>query len=308
MLIGIGDLDRDRDALEEGLGAEIGADVEYELIGTGAQALAFEQRRVGAALGIGSRLGELGAIGPVELDADAGTGLAARRVQYMCGQSAHQPSPSSLARRPRAISPICASALRISVPSSLARRCSISASTVLRAACSRSAMMHGKPNFSRYRRLSAPMRANSSPESASRPRRACSLEECGVRAPSFASEPASSGCARMSASCFSGDAWSTTSIIAACSDSRPANGRAAYASLATHGECSKMPPSAASNCGLVSRFSSASVTAKIYYRAMVSAGRIMQRCDALARHSEQPDGLTRVFLSAENRAAKIGRA
>ena len=36
---------------------------------------------------------------------------------------------------------------------------------------------------------------------------------------------------------------------------------------------------------------------------MVSAGRIMQRCDALARHSEQPDGLTRVFLSAQNRAA-----
>jgi allantoate deiminase len=29
----------------------------------------------------------------------------------------------------------------------------------------------------------------------------------------------------------------------------------------------------------------------------------MQRCDALARHSEQPGGLTRVFLSPENRAA-----
>src|SRR5918911_2925007 len=64
-----------------------------------------------------------------------------------------------------------------------------------------------------------------------------------------------------------------------------------------------MPPSSASNCGLVSRFSSASVTAKIYYRPMVSAARIMQRCDALARHSEQPGGLTRVFLSPENRAA-----
>ena len=29
----------------------------------------------------------------------------------------------------------------------------------------------------------------------------------------------------------------------------------------------------------------------------------MQRCAALARHSEQPNGLTRVFLSPENRAA-----
>src|SRR5687767_11787363 len=36
---------------------------------------------------------------------------------------------------------------------------------------------------------------------------------------------------------------------------------------------------------------------------MISADRIMQRCDALARHSELPGGLTRVFLSPENRAA-----
>src|SRR5438045_5069750 len=37
---------------------------------------------------------------------------------------------------------------------------------------------------------------------------------------------------------------------------------------------------------------------------MLSAARIMQRCDALARHSELPGGLTRVFLSREYRAAK----
>ena len=36
---------------------------------------------------------------------------------------------------------------------------------------------------------------------------------------------------------------------------------------------------------------------------MPSAERIMQRCDALARHSELPGGLTRVFLSPEGRAA-----
>ena len=36
---------------------------------------------------------------------------------------------------------------------------------------------------------------------------------------------------------------------------------------------------------------------------MLDPGRIMQRCDALARHSELPGGLTRVFLSREARAA-----
>ena len=36
---------------------------------------------------------------------------------------------------------------------------------------------------------------------------------------------------------------------------------------------------------------------------MLSADRIMQRCDALARHSELEGGLTRVFLSPQNRAA-----
>src|SRR5207247_2098955 len=36
---------------------------------------------------------------------------------------------------------------------------------------------------------------------------------------------------------------------------------------------------------------------------MLSAGRIMQRCDALAKHSELAGGLTRVFLSPQNRAA-----
>ncbi len=35
----------------------------------------------------------------------------------------------------------------------------------------------------------------------------------------------------------------------------------------------------------------------------LSGHRIMKRCDALARISEQPDGLTRVFLSPEHRAA-----
>ncbi len=35
----------------------------------------------------------------------------------------------------------------------------------------------------------------------------------------------------------------------------------------------------------------------------ISGERLMARADALARHSEQPDGLTRVFLSPEQRAA-----
>jgi allantoate deiminase len=37
--------------------------------------------------------------------------------------------------------------------------------------------------------------------------------------------------------------------------------------------------------------------------AAPSAARILERCDALARCSEQPDGLTRVYLSPEQRAA-----
>ena len=36
---------------------------------------------------------------------------------------------------------------------------------------------------------------------------------------------------------------------------------------------------------------------------MLDPSRILQRCDALARHSELPDGLTRVFLSPQGRAA-----
>lgn len=36
---------------------------------------------------------------------------------------------------------------------------------------------------------------------------------------------------------------------------------------------------------------------------MLDAGRILARCDELARHSELPGGLTRVFLSPESRAA-----
>src|SRR3954465_9805528 len=36
---------------------------------------------------------------------------------------------------------------------------------------------------------------------------------------------------------------------------------------------------------------------------MLDAERIMQRCDELARHSELPGGLTRVFLSPQYRAA-----
>jgi allantoate deiminase len=47
---------------------------------------------------------------------------------------------------------------------------------------------------------------------------------------------------------------------------------------------------------------SASVKVGNILSAMLSPERIMQRCDALARHSELPGGLTRVFLSPESRA------
>ena len=35
----------------------------------------------------------------------------------------------------------------------------------------------------------------------------------------------------------------------------------------------------------------------------IDAQRVWDRCQALARHSEQPDGLTRVYRSPEQRAA-----
>src|SRR5258705_4025393 len=41
----------------------------------------------------------------------------------------------------------------------------------------------------------------------------------------------------------------------------------------------------------------------VYTRRMLEPSRIMQRCDALARHSELSGGLTRVFLSPQGRAA-----
>jgi allantoate deiminase len=54
--------------------------------------------------------------------------------------------------------------------------------------------------------------------------------------------------------------------------------------------------------GKIERIKVAGVDA-IYYRRMLRADRIMQRCEALAQHSELAGGLTRVFLSPEARAA-----
>src|ERR687888_394343 len=139
MLLRICDLDPDRHTLEKCVGAKIGADVEHDLVGAGAQALALEQRRVGSAIGIGARLGELGTVGAVEFDTDAGAWLAACRVEHVCGQSAHHLSPKNLPSRPRAMWPICSSALRSSSSALLPRRRSISASTLAREACSRNA-------------------------------------------------------------------------------------------------------------------------------------------------------------------------
>src|SRR5881396_930009 len=39
------------------------------------------------------------------------------------------------------------------------------------------------------------------------------------------------------------------------------------------------------------------------HTALVAAERILERCEALSRCSEQPGGLTRVFLSPEHKAA-----
>src|SRR2546425_11692549 len=126
--------------------------MEHELVRAGFEFFALQQRRVGPALGIGLRIGEPAALVAVEtkqLDADARARLAARRVEYMGGELAHQFAPNIWSSLPRVMCPICSSAARSSASASFASRCSISLSTLSRDACSFSATMHGKPNFSR---------------------------------------------------------------------------------------------------------------------------------------------------------------
>src|SRR5262249_51237642 len=125
-----------------------------------------------------------------------------------------------------------------------------------------------------------------------------------LKPPCSASAPARSGCARTKASCSSFFASATACIIAAWSASSEPNGFLCHARFATHGECSNTPPKRSTNSRSPSAFASSSRThASVHSAKMLDASRIMQRCDALARHSELPGGLTRVFLSPEGRAA-----
>src|SRR3954464_5520204 len=153
------------------------------------------------------------------------------------------------------------------------------------------------------------MASNCSRVNCRKPSRPCSLDESSVSKRCFASAPASSGCARTSASCSSFFASVIACIIASWSASSERNGRLRQARRATHGECSNTPPKRSTNSRSPSAFTAASSTrASVHSSEMaeaprVEASRIMQRCDALARQSELPGGLTRVFLSAESRAA-----
>src|SRR3954463_2039356 len=153
------------------------------------------------------------------------------------------------------------------------------------------------------------MASNCSRVNCRKPSRRCSLDESSVSKRCFASAPASSGCARTSASCSSFFASVIACIIASWSASSERNGRLRQARRATHGECSNTPPKRSTNSRSPSAFTAASSTrASVHSSEMaeaprVEASRIMQRCDALARHSELPGGLTRVFLSPESRAA-----
>src|SRR3954463_8595722 len=152
------------------------------------------------------------------------------------------------------------------------------------------------------------MASNCSRVNCRKPSRRCSLDESSVSKRCFASAPASSGCARTSASCSSFFASVIACIIASWSASSERNGRLRQARRATHGECSNTPPKRSTNSRSSSAFTAASSThASVHSSEMaearVEASRIMQRCDALARHSELPGGLTRVFLSPESRAA-----
>ena len=78
---GVRDREPDGHRVEESLAREVRPDMEHELIGSGPQARSLEERRVGAPVAVRGRLRNQRA-GPVletvELDRDAGAGLAAR--------------------------------------------------------------------------------------------------------------------------------------------------------------------------------------------------------------------------------------
>src|SRR5438132_14380104 len=128
------------------------ADMEHELVRSAFELVAFEQRRVGAAVRVGLGVRDEAALFAVvaeQLDANADPRLAARGVEHMGGELAHQCAPNICSSLPRVMCPICSSAAPSSTWASFASRRSISSSTLARDACSFSATMHGKPNFSR---------------------------------------------------------------------------------------------------------------------------------------------------------------
>ncbi len=83
----------------------------------------------------------------------------------------------------------------------------------------------------------------------SSPALACSRVDSAVSFFCWASRPARSGCARISASCWSRGAARIVAQSAACSCSALAKGRCGQVSSATHGECSNKCPSAATKAG-----------------------------------------------------------
>ena len=109
------------------------------------------------------------------------------------------------------------------------------------------AKMNGKPKRSRYRALRSLNRANSGGVSRSRPTPACSCRDSSAMAPATAARSARSGCACSSASCAPHGVARTAPVNAATSASRLANGRAAKAAWATHGDRSATSPKRPAN-------------------------------------------------------------
>src|SRR5689334_21660180 len=103
MLARVRDPDAHRHVVDAAFAAEVRADVEDQLVAPHTKALALEQRRIRAAARVGANLRKLGAIAGIELDADAGTRLAARGIEHVCRESSYQPSPNIFAIRPRAM-------------------------------------------------------------------------------------------------------------------------------------------------------------------------------------------------------------
>src|SRR4051812_21861561 len=139
------DREADRHLVQKSLPLEVRPYMEHELVGCRPERLALEKRLVRSAILIGHRARhryEIILLKAVQLDLDPGAGTAVARIQHVRRQPTHQ--DIIFCRRACAMWPICSSALRNSVGTSLASLRFISLITLCRLSCSLSATIQGK--------------------------------------------------------------------------------------------------------------------------------------------------------------------